>query len=108
MKTTMGLPAALAASMREALDEGSQRIEPGSYEDGSAVCPLAAADALAESYGGDRFPGWAPRTDYGARLVRFARAFDLCAQQHGTEFALGLLGVALTRRLDKTGSPAVV
>jgi hypothetical protein len=86
--------------MRDAIDDGSQRIEPGRYDDGAAMCPLAAADALAESQGGDRFPGWAPREDYGARLVRFARAFDLCAQQYGSDFALGLLGVALSRRLS--------
>jgi hypothetical protein len=99
MKTTMGLPAALASSMRDALD-GSRRIEPGKYEDGLAMCPIAAADELAESRGGDRFPGWTPREDYGVLLVRFARAFDLCAQQYGTDGALGLLGVALSRRLE--------
>jgi hypothetical protein len=107
MKTTMGLPASLAASMRDALDENNDRIAPGSYDDGDTVCPLGAADELAEASDGDRFLGWSPRSDYGILLVRFARAFDLCAQQYGTERALRLLGVALSRRLDKAGTPLV-
>jgi hypothetical protein len=106
MKTTMGLPAALAASMRDAIDDGSDDIGPGTYDDGKTMCPIAAADALAESHGGDRFSGWTPRTDYGVRLVRFARAFDLCAQQYGTELALRMLGVALSRRLDGPAAAA--
>ncbi len=107
MKTTMGLPSALASSMRDALDEDSTRVAPGSYDNGATVCPLGAADELAEARDGHRFAGWTPRSDYGILLVRFARAFDLCAQQYGTERALRLLGVALSRRLDKAGSAVV-
>jgi hypothetical protein len=100
MKTTMGLPQALAASMRDALEAGDRRIAPGSYDCGDTMCPLGAADELAEARDGDRFAGWTPRSDYGMLLVRFARAFDLCAQQYGTDRALRLLGVALSRRLE--------
>jgi hypothetical protein len=95
------LPTELAISMYTALRDDSYRIGVGSYDSGSTLCPLGAADAVAEAEGKGRFPGWSEDEQaYAGRVLRFAICFDLCSKQKGLSFAVGFLRDALSRRLE--------
>jgi hypothetical protein len=89
---TMGLPAPVARSMREALSQGTYRIRAGRYSDGDTVCPLGAADAFAAGHGMDE---WSSEADsfegYGGSVMRFAISFDLCAAKIGLDAALEIV-----------------
>jgi hypothetical protein len=67
------LPDELATSMLSALRDDAYRVGAGKYNDGSDLCPLGAADAVAEAEGKGRFAGWSQdEPTYAGRLLRFA------------------------------------
>jgi hypothetical protein len=88
---TMNLPEPVATSMREALARGNHRITAGRYSDGDAVCPLGAADDIA----GSSLQGSVPGSHYGGCLLRFAVAFDFCAEEMGLDAAVEVVRGAL-------------
>jgi hypothetical protein len=81
--------------MEHALTERRFAIRAGRYDRDGAVCPLGAADAYAEEHGGSRFDGYDVER-YGARVLRFAVSFDLCAEALGVEPAVAVVTDALT------------
>jgi hypothetical protein len=85
--------------MRAALEEGSHRIRSGRYDDGQAVCPLAAADAFAAVTGSPLIDrgGTGDGVGYGGRVLRFAVSFDLCAAEEGLETAIEVVRATLSR-----------
>ena len=98
---TLSLPAPVASAMKEALAGGQYLIRAGRYADGTAVCPLGAADAHSKNSGlaGKKNSGLAGKTGssagLGGRLLRFAVAFDLCAEERGEEAAVAIVQKAL-------------
>jgi hypothetical protein len=95
------LPSDLRLWMRRALESGWFDIGPGDYDGGpgGTVCPITAAAKLAGAWeDGAVAPGW---DSWGTpdgpseRVEDFAAFFDLCTQDSGVEYAIGIVEEAL-------------
>jgi len=84
--------------MLRALESGDFTIGSGEYETELAMCPIAAAVALAESHDAvpsEWDPAWGTQADFGARVIEFVLAFDWTAERDGLEQATGCIRDAL-------------
>jgi len=89
------LPDPVRRAMRLALRSGWYRIEPGSWESATAVCPLAAAAKVAgvwrDGHAADGGALWGDEHEPAITGFAFAVAFDLYAEEAGTDAAIELL-----------------
>ncbi len=83
-----------------ALRSGWYRIEPGSWESATAVCPYTAAAKIAgvwrDGHAADGGPSWGDEKEPTAVGMEFAVSFDCYATVAGTDAAIELVLDALT------------
>lgn len=88
--------------MRLALRSGWYRIEPGSWETATAMCPLAAAARTAgvwrDGHCADGGPEWGTEDEPALEAWEFAVSFDVYAAEAGTDAAVELVLKALNAR----------
>jgi len=107
---TAALPQTISTALATALDSGDFVIGALAYESELAVCPIVAAAITAGVWrDGAMISGaekWGTPEHPSDPVEEFAAWFDLCAEASGLDYALAIIGDALTRGHDRHGEHA--